>query len=178
MSSSTAFVTSPTRPRSIRLRFLVLFLLLATATITRGEFAFAQETGAPLQPLTTSSSLSPALSSGYGAMLPQSSLPEGESANSQPLSATLLGEPVYGTAPLTVDFYVSLTNPQPSIVYQWEFGDGAVSSMPPGAYMLHVYRTPGTYQCSLTLINAQGRSTTLFTTIVVRPPQTGASDLG
>jgi PKD repeat protein len=86
-----------------------------------------------------------------------------------PLNATLLAEPTYGAAPLTVDFYVSLTNPQSSLVYQWSFGDGAVSSLPSGAYIPHVYQRPGTYFCSLTLMNAQGISTTLLTTVTVLP---------
>jgi hypothetical protein len=99
MSSSTAFVTRLTRRRSTRLRFLVLLLLLAAATIRPGELAFAQEAGWRVQPSLTVFSSSPGLSNGYGAILPQSSLPGGESTNSQPLSASLLGEPVYGRHP-------------------------------------------------------------------------------
>jgi PKD repeat protein len=84
-------------------------------------------------------------------------------------NATLLAQPIYGTAPLTVDFYVGLANPQGSLVYQWDFGDGSVSSLPASAYMPHVYAQPGTYQCSLTLMTTQGRSTTMLTAIIVLP---------
>lgn len=84
------------------------------------------------------------------------------------ITATLLGVPVYGTAPLTVDFYVSIANPREPLVYQWNFGDGIVASLPGGVYVLHVYSHPGTYLCSLNLATARGSSTTLLTTIVVR----------
>lgn len=99
-----------------------------------------------------------------------SSPPLGESDPSQaPAGATLLGVPVYGTAPFTVNFYVALANPPASLVYQWNFGDGAVSSLPASVYILHVYQRPGSYLCSLNLTNAQGQSTTVFTTITVKP---------
>jgi PKD domain len=99
--------------------------------------------------------------------------PPSEIGNATPqgISATLLGVPVYGTAPLTVDFYVAIANPKGSLVHQWNFGDGAMSLLPAGVYMLHVYRQPGTYLCSLKLTTGQGRSTTVFTTIVVQPHQ-------
>ena len=84
-------------------------------------------------------------------------------------NANLIGVPASGTAPLTVNFAVGLTNPHTPLVYQWNFGDGAASSMPSGAYMLHVYQHPGTYLCSLQLTDHQGRSTSLVTTIVVKP---------
>ena len=100
-------------------------------------------------------------------MLP--SLPSGAgNAARMGVTATLLGVPVYGTAPLTVDFYVGLASPRGSLIYQWNFGDGAVSLLPAGVYMLHVYTHPGTYSCSLNLTTAHGQSTTLFTTITVR----------
>jgi hypothetical protein len=49
------------------------------------------------------------------------------------IGATLLGVPVYGTAPLTVDFYVGLANPAGSLAYKWNFSDGAVSLLSAGS---------------------------------------------
>lgn len=85
------------------------------------------------------------------------------------ITATLLAVPVNGRGPLTVDFYVGLANRQGSLVYQWNFGDGAVSAMQAGVYMLHVYQQPGSYLCTLILTSAQGLTTTVFTTITVQP---------
>jgi len=62
-----------------------------------------------------------------------------------PPNPSLLAVPVVGTAPLTVDFYVGLANTPVSLVYEWNFGDGAESFLPAEPYMLHVYQNPGTY---------------------------------
>ena len=88
-----------------------------------------------------------------------------------PPNASLLAVPVVGTAPLTVDFYVGLANTPDSLVYEWNFGDGAESFLPAEPYMLHVYQNPGTYICELELVTPQGISTTAFTKITVRPRQ-------
>jgi PKD repeat protein len=82
-------------------------------------------------------------------------------------ASNLSPEPTSGAAPLMADFYAILANPQASSLYQWDLGDGAESSMPPGAYLTHVYQRPGTYICSLTLTNAQGVSSIVSTTIIV-----------
>jgi PKD repeat protein len=88
-----------------------------------------------------------------------------------PPNAILLAVPVYGTAPLTVGFYIGLANKPAPVVYQWNFGDGAVSAMPVSAYTLHVYQHPGTYLCSLELTNLRGVTTTAYATITVKPHQ-------
>jgi PKD repeat protein len=112
-----------------------------------------------------------AVPSDPGAMM-QPSLPSTAGIATQlRITATLLAVPVYGRGPLTVDFYVGLANPQGSLVYQWNFGDGAALVTSAGVYMLHVYQHAGTYLCSLNLTSAQGRSTTVFITITVRPSQ-------
>jgi PKD repeat protein len=87
------------------------------------------------------------------------------------ITATLLAVPVNGRGPLTVDFYVGLANPHGSLVYEWNFGDGAVTVMQASVYMLHVYQQPGTYLCTLSLTSAQGLTTTVFTTITVQASQ-------
>jgi PKD repeat protein len=90
-------------------------------------------------------------------------------AAQQGINATLFGEPEYGAAPLTVDFLLLLTNPPSSIVYQWNFGDGSVSSLPATTIIPHVYLHAGTYLCSLVMTASGGHSTTAFVTIFVRP---------
>ena len=91
--------------------------------------------------------------------------------NQAPPNASLLAVPVVGTAPLTVDFYVGSANTHGSLIYEWNFGDSVESLLPADPYMIHVYQHPGIYTCELELTNAQGQSTTLQTTIVVRPHQ-------
>jgi PKD repeat protein len=84
-------------------------------------------------------------------------------------NGSLLAVPVIGTAPLTVDFYVGLANTPGSLLYEWDFGDGAELFLPAQPYMLHVYQHPGTYTCELELTAAQGVTTTVFATITVKP---------
>jgi hypothetical protein len=85
------------------------------------------------------------------------------------LDVNLLGEPAYGPAPLTVDFLVIMPNPPSSLVYQWNFGDGSASSLPASTIIPHVYAHAGTYLCALVVTASNGLSTTVFTTIAVRP---------
>lgn len=90
------------------------------------------------------------------------------SAAQAPPNASLLAVPAFGTAPLTVDFYVGLANTPGPLIYQWNFGDGAEVLLPASPYMLHVYQHPGTYLCELELTTPQGVSTAAFTTITVK----------
>jgi hypothetical protein len=85
------------------------------------------------------------------------------------LDVNLLGEPAYGPAPLTVDFLVIMPNPPSSLVYQWHFGDGSASSLPASTIIPHVYTHAGTYLCALVVTASNGLSTTVFTTVDVRP---------
>jgi PKD repeat protein len=157
--------------RIVRKTVIGVFLLMAL-TVELAIFttaASAQNYGTGMASAPYSGVTANAMSSGtYGmAALPiTTSNPSHAAPN-----ASLLAVPVVGTAPLTVDFHVGLANPQSSLVYQWHFGDGAVSSLPAGAYIPHVYQRPGTYLCFLTLTNVQGRSTTLLTTVTVVPPK-------
>jgi PKD domain len=148
-------------------------LIVLTVELTIfGSTASAQNYGTgPASPPSASPSGN-AISSGASrtTILPSASV-GAINASQAPPNGSLLGVPVYGTAPLTVDFYVGTANPHSPLVYQWNFGDGAVSLVSAGVYTLHVYQNPGTYRCSLTLTTAQGVSTTLFTTITVEPRQ-------
>ncbi|MGH8011204.1 MAG: PKD domain-containing protein, partial [Candidatus Binataceae bacterium] len=90
----------------------------------------------------------------------------------EPVTASLMAAPPYGIAPLTVGFFVIANDPENVgfLSYQWNFGDGAVSSLPPELYIFHVYKQPGNYVVSLVMKTVDGRSITLFTSIIVRPP--------
>jgi PKD repeat protein len=88
-----------------------------------------------------------------------------------PPNASLLAVPAVGTAPLTVDFYVESANTPGLLTYEWTFGDSVESLLPASPYMIHVYQNPGTYTCELELNTPQGVSTTVFTTITVKPHQ-------
>ena len=90
----------------------------------------------------------------------------------QPVAGTMMVSPPYGNAPLTVGFFVLATDPENIgfLTYAWNFGDGAVSSLPPELYIFHTYSRPGTYVCSLQLKTIDGRSKTLMQGVVVRPP--------
>ena len=149
----------------------IFLLVVLTADLTAtGAAAFAQNYGTGMQsaPGSAGNAIVPGDS---GRPLQPSPPSETSDATRQGISATVLAVPGYGTAPLTVDFYVAIANPEGSTVYRWNFGDGAMSLLPAGVYMLHVYRHPGTYLCSLRLTSTQRRSTTVFTTIVVQPRQ-------
>jgi hypothetical protein len=49
-----------------------------------------------------------------------------------------LAVPIVGNAPLTVDFFIGLANTPGSLLYEWNFGDGAESFLP--AEPLHTPR--------------------------------------
>jgi hypothetical protein len=91
------------------------------------------------------------------------------SAAQAPPNPSLLAVPAFGSAPLTVDFYVGLANTPGPLIYQWNFGDGAEALVPANPYALHVYQHPGTYLCELELTTPQGISTAAFATITVKP---------
>jgi hypothetical protein len=64
---------------------------------------------------------------------------------------------------------VGLADTSGALLDEWIFGDGAEFFLPAQPFMLHVYQNPGTYTCELGLVNAQGITTTVFTTITVKP---------
>jgi len=145
--------------------FLLIALTPALTILATAAFAQVYATGpasAP-SPISAGSAINSADS---GTSIP----PIGPVKPSQvPPNASLLEVPAYGAAPLTVGFYVGLANTPGALTYQWNFGDGAVSVMPANAYILHVYQHPGTYLCSLELINLRGVTTTVYATITVKP---------
>jgi len=91
----------------------------------------------------------------------------------QPVSGSMMVSPPYGTAPLTVGFFVLANDPENIgfLTYQWNFGDGTVSSLPPEMYIFHHYANPGNYVCTLVAKTADGRSITMIQGVLVKPPQ-------
>ena len=88
------------------------------------------------------------------------------------LTGSMVVTPPYGNAPLRVGFFVLADDPANIgfLTYQWNFGDGTVSSLPPELYIFHTYTNPGTYLCSLVVKTADGRSKTFFQGVIVKPP--------
>jgi PKD repeat protein len=120
----------------------ICLLIVLTAELTvSSAAAFAQNHASDPASAASSSAAGNAMSP--GAYATPSPLIGASNPSQAPPNASLLDVPAYGTAPLTVDFYVGIANPRGPLVYEWNFGDGAVSLMPGGPYMLHVYQHPG-----------------------------------
>ncbi|HLW69345.1 MAG TPA: PKD domain-containing protein [Candidatus Binataceae bacterium] len=88
----------------------------------------------------------------------------------QPITGSMMVSPPYGNAPLKVGFFVLANDPEDVgfLTYQWNFGDGTVSSLPPELYIFHTYANPGNYVCSLVIKTADGRSQTFFQGVIVK----------
>lgn len=91
----------------------------------------------------------------------------------QPVSGSLLVSPPYGIAPLKVGFFALVSDPENIgfLTYQWSFGDGTVSSLPPELYIFHTYSAPGNYVCTLIVKTVDGRSLTMMQGVLVKPVQ-------
>jgi hypothetical protein len=95
--------------------------------------------------------------------------PDVESAT--PPMVTLHPFPSYGPAPLTVGFILgtNLEQDDPIVSYQWNFGDGAVSTVPPHV-LFHTYRQPGSYVVTVSITTADGRVGTGIGAVIAAPP--------
>jgi PKD domain-containing protein len=89
----------------------------------------------------------------------------------QPVRGSMMASPPYGRAPLAVGFFVLANDPEGLgfLTYSWNFGDGAVSSLPPESYLFHTYQKPGSYVCELTMTTVDGRRATVFQGVIVQP---------
>jgi len=89
----------------------------------------------------------------------------------QPITGSLLVAPPFGIAPLRVGFFALASDPENIgfLTYQWNFGDGTVSSLPPELYIFHTYQSPGTYVCTLIVKTIDGRSASFFQGVNVSP---------
>lgn len=79
-------------------------------------------------------------------------------AEAAPLMVTLHPFPSYGPAPLTVGFILSaaVDDDDPIVSYQWNFGDGQVSTVPPQV-LFHTYAKAGSYIVTVSVTTAAGR---------------------
>jgi PKD repeat protein len=95
------------------------------------------------------------------------------SKNSSPTASFSLLSADTGDAPLLVEFDASgSSDTEGSIVaYQWDFGDGESAGGASSA-VTHIYGTPGTYQCTLTIVDEGGARGTFKKWIAV----TGQTD--
>jgi len=88
----------------------------------------------------------------------------------QPITGSMMVAPPYGNAPLKVGFFVLADDPEDIgfLTYEWNFGDGTVSSLPPELYIFHTYANPGNYVCSLVIKTTDGRSQSFFQGVIVK----------
>lgn len=89
-------------------------------------------------------------------------------AGNQPPVATASANPTSGTAPLTVSFSGSASDPDGTIAsYSWTFGDGASSTQQNTS---HAYQTAGTFTATLTATDNAGASGSTTVRITVGSP--------
>jgi PKD repeat protein len=81
-----------------------------------------------------------------------------------PLSASFTYSPSNPAALSNVQFTASATGGTSPYSYTWDFGDGTTNT---GASVGHSYLLPGTYTVTLTVVDANGLTTTASTTITV-----------
>jgi PKD repeat protein len=79
--------------------------------------------------------------------------------------------PGYGPAPLTVGFMTSSSDAEGAQfgTFRWNFGDGAVSTLPPTA-LFHTYTKPGSYVVTVTATTTDGHQASSFAGVIVTPP--------
>jgi cytochrome c len=99
-------------------------------------------------------------------------LGRGVTDNQRP-EVTATATPNRGTAPLTVDFHASATDPDGDtpLTYQWDFGVvGAPRPSTPDAS--YTYTAPGSYQASVTVTDSRGAAAVEHVPVVVDSPPT------
>lgn len=86
-------------------------------------------------------------------------------------SVALYPDPPQGTAPLVAGFVPEIHDPSNAeiVFYKWNFGDGHVATTPP-LVTFNTFVNPGLYVVSLTVVTADGRSATGFTSVNVQAP--------
>ncbi len=86
-------------------------------------------------------------------------------------SVAIYPDPPRGPAPLVAGFVPEIHDPSNSeiVFYKWNFGDGHVATTPP-LITYNTFANPGLYVVSLTIVTADGRSATGFTSVSVDAP--------
>jgi PKD repeat protein len=81
----------------------------------------------------------------------------------------LFAYPNYGMAPMTVGFIPQIHDLGNSdiVSYRWVFGNGQVATTPP-LVTYTIYKDPGVYVASLTIVTEDGRSATGFASVTVK----------
>lgn len=97
---------------------------------------------------------------------------DGMSGFGLPPTVLLYVAPTYGVAPLTVGGLADVLDPEGAEVveYEWNFGDGHVSVLPPPNIVTNTYVTPGSYIVRLRVSTADGRSASALVGVLVEPP--------
>jgi hypothetical protein len=155
------------RPR--RLLFALAAAVFAFATVMMPAFsARAQDADAGSEMNGPAPMPPPSEASSESGLAPMPRIPL-----RQPVSGSLMVSPPYGNAPLRVGFFVLASDPENIgfLTYQWSFGDGTVSSLPPELYIFHTYSAPGNYLCTLIVKTVDGRSLTMMQGVIVKPVQ-------
>lgn len=133
------------------LRITIAAVAVLLAAVLGSSAAIAQEQGAP----------GPGATPGVDSQL---YLPG-------PPMVTIQAIPPYGPAPLMVGFLLNAIDPENRgfVSFVWNFGDGHVSTEPPLVFTYNTYKKPGSYVVTVTVTTSDGRSTTGFTGVIVKP---------
>jgi len=84
-------------------------------------------------------------------------------AVTEPIQAVIAANINSGTAPVTVSFDGASSEGN-VVSYLWDFGDSGTGS---GADASHAYTSAGTFLASPTVVNSNGQSDTVSTTVTV-----------
>ena len=94
----------------------------------------------------------------------------------EPPNAIVSATPMFGAAPLVVNFDASASTDDTGISsYSWDFGDGTTAT---GVEVAHTYTLENTYTAILTVTDANGLTDSASVTITANDGNTSCADLG
>jgi len=102
------------------------------------------------------------------AYVPDASTPTEETV---PLAAVFTGDPLTGTAPLTVNFDATASTGTISD-YAWDFGDGSVGASSTAS---HNFTAAGTYTATLVITDSDGASSSATVAVQVTEPEVAST---
>lgn len=99
-------------------------------------------------------------------------LGKGVTENQRP-DVNVTGTPDHGTAPLTVNFHTTASDPEGDnpLTYKWDFGV-AGAPQPTTADATYTYQVPGSYEAMVTVTDSKGAARTEHVPITVDSPPT------